>query len=118
LPRFSETGYLSGVNATDWSWSPLFADFDNDGFKDLHVTNGFVRDLTNGDFVLYRMQQYGNKLVSDRDYVKTLADGLAAYPGGQRSKLPLPQQRRPHVPERHPRVGRCRIQLLQRGVLR
>jgi len=81
LPRFSETGYLSGVNATDWSWSPLFADFDNDGFKDLHITNGFVRDLTNGDFVMYRMQQYGNKLVSDREYVKTLAQGLAAYPG-------------------------------------
>jgi hypothetical protein len=41
--RFSEIGYLAGVHATDWSWAPLFADFDNDGHKDLFVTNGIYR---------------------------------------------------------------------------
>jgi hypothetical protein len=81
LPYFSEIGYFSGVNATDWSWSALFADFDNDGYKDLHITNGFVRDLTNGDFIMYRMQQYSNKLVSDKDFVQTLMQSLAQYPG-------------------------------------
>ena len=50
---FSETGQLSGISNTDWSWAPLFADYDNDGWKDLFVTNGYTRDFTNMDFVKY-----------------------------------------------------------------
>ncbi|MHA6246764.1 VCBS repeat-containing protein [Pontibacter sp. CAU 1760] len=53
---FSEVGQLAGVQSTDWSWSPLLADFDNDGYKDLHITNGFPKDITNRDFIMYRMQ--------------------------------------------------------------
>ena len=52
--RFSEVGLMSGVYRTDWSWSPLFADFDNDGLKDLIVTNGFPKDLTDRDFANFR----------------------------------------------------------------
>lgn len=52
-PLFSEIGQLAGVSATDWSWSPLFADFDNDGWKDLFISNGILRDMTNLDFVKY-----------------------------------------------------------------
>ncbi|OFY60554.1 MAG: hypothetical protein A2V46_09090 [Bacteroidetes bacterium RBG_19FT_COMBO_42_7] len=48
--RFSETGQLAGVFETDWSWAPLFADFDNDGFKDLFIGNGIPYDMTNMDF--------------------------------------------------------------------
>ncbi len=48
---FSEIAYLAGVAATDWSWSPLFADFDNDGWKDLFITNGYKRDVLNKDVV-------------------------------------------------------------------
>jgi hypothetical protein len=51
--KFSEIGCLSGVLATDWSWAPLFADLDNDGWKDLYITNGYYRDVTNRDFVDY-----------------------------------------------------------------
>jgi len=51
---FSEIGQVAGISNTDWSWSPLFADLDNDGLKDLFVTNGLVHDLTNNDFVKYR----------------------------------------------------------------
>jgi CO dehydrogenase/acetyl-CoA synthase epsilon subunit len=51
---FSETGQLSGIYQTEWSWSPLFADFDNDGYRDLIVTNGFPRDVTDKDFAKYR----------------------------------------------------------------
>ena len=51
---FSEVGYLSGVSSTDWSWSALFADYDNDGDKDLFVTNGFLRDLGNLDYIHYQ----------------------------------------------------------------
>ena len=50
---FSEIGQLSGTSNTDWSWAPLFADYDNDGWKDLFVTNGYTRDFTNMDFVKY-----------------------------------------------------------------
>ena len=50
---FAEIGQLAGVSATDWSWSALLQDFDNDGWKDLHVTNGYLRDYTNMDFIKY-----------------------------------------------------------------
>lgn len=50
---FSEIGQLAGVNATEWSWAPLFADFDNDGYKDLFVSNGYRQDITNLDFIMY-----------------------------------------------------------------
>lgn len=51
--RFSEIGQFSKVHNTDWSWSALFADFDNDSDLDLHVTNGFYRDMGNLDFINY-----------------------------------------------------------------
>ncbi|MBO0590175.1 VCBS repeat-containing protein [Cellulophaga sp. E16_2] len=54
---FSEIGQLSGISATDWSWSPLIADFDNDGNKDIFITNGYRRDVTNLDFIVYGQQQ-------------------------------------------------------------
>jgi len=43
---FSEAGQLQGIANTDWSWAPLFADFDNDGWKDLYISNGYFRDYT------------------------------------------------------------------------
>ncbi len=52
--KFSEIGELSGVYQTEWSWSPLFADFDNDGYKDLLITNGFPKDITDKDFANFR----------------------------------------------------------------
>lgn len=54
---FSEIGQLAGVSNTDWSWAPLLADFDNDGWKDLFVSNGYLRDYTNRDFVSYYADQ-------------------------------------------------------------
>ncbi len=55
---FSEIGQLAGVSATDWSWSPLFADIDNDGWRDLLVTNGYPRDITNRDFANYKANEF------------------------------------------------------------
>ena len=52
-PVFSEIGQLSGISNTDWSWASLFADYDNDGWKDLFITNGNLRDFTNMDFVKF-----------------------------------------------------------------
>ncbi|QMU26741.1 VCBS repeat-containing protein [Adhaeribacter radiodurans] len=51
---FSEVGQMSGMSNTDWSWAPLVADYDNDGWKDMFVTNGFLRDFTNMDFIKFR----------------------------------------------------------------
>ena len=50
---FSEIGEFAGVAATDWSWSPLWMDFDNDGLKDLFVTNGIPIRLNNIDYLNY-----------------------------------------------------------------
>lgn len=50
---FSEIAQLAGVSNTDWSWSPLIADFDNDGYKDIFISNGYLRDYTNKDFLRY-----------------------------------------------------------------
>ena len=49
--RFVEIGQLAGVSNTDWSWAALLVDFDLDGWKDLFVTNGYLRDYTNLDFL-------------------------------------------------------------------
>lgn len=51
---FSDISFLSGVSSTDWSWSALWADYDNDGDKDLMITNGFYRDLGNLDYINYQ----------------------------------------------------------------
>jgi len=62
--KFKETSQLSGVTKTDWSWAPLIADFDNDGFKDLFVTNGVDRDYTNQDArkQLYAIMESGKAM--------------------------------------------------------
>lgn len=59
---FSEIGQITGTAMTDWSWSPLFADLDNDGLKDLTVTNGLFRDVRNKDYHAER-----NKFVEQKD---------------------------------------------------
>ncbi|GAB3170159.1 VCBS repeat-containing protein [Telluribacter humicola] len=51
--KFSEIGQLVGISNTDWSWAGLMADFDNDGWKDVLITNGYLRDFTNMDFLKY-----------------------------------------------------------------
>ncbi|MCG8318395.1 MAG: FG-GAP-like repeat-containing protein [Cytophagales bacterium] len=58
---FSEISSLAGVSKTDWSWSPLLADFDNDGFKDLFVSNGLRKDIRNNDFGIF-MSHYRDSL--------------------------------------------------------
>ena len=50
---FSEIGQVSGVYCTDWSWASLLVDLNNDGYKDLFITNGYGRDMTNRDFVKF-----------------------------------------------------------------
>ncbi len=74
---FSEIAQLAGISNTDWSWSPLFADFDNDGKKDLFISNGYERDNTNIEYVKFsynenlRLQQGGNPMNLE-DYISKM----------------------------------------------
>lgn len=70
--RFSEIGYLAGVYATDWSWAPLLADLDNDGYKDLFITSGIYRRPNDMDFLSY----VGNPVIQT-----SLASGMAGLSG-------------------------------------
>jgi len=65
IPFFSEIGQLGGIEATDWSWSVLLADFDNDGWKDIHITNGVGRDFINGDFLEFSNSVFNNSMSGD-----------------------------------------------------
>ena len=49
-PFFSNVSRLSGISSTDWSWGPLFADFDNDGWKDIFISNGTRREINHRDY--------------------------------------------------------------------
>ncbi|MBN8853870.1 MAG: RNA-binding protein [Sphingobacteriales bacterium 50-39] len=64
-PAFCEIGFLSGISQTDWSWAPLIADLDNDGYRDLIVTNGFPRDVSDLDFIAYRDMNKGKASQKD-----------------------------------------------------
>jgi hypothetical protein len=57
---FSEVGQQLGIFDTEWSWSPLFADYDNDGDKDLIVANGYPVDMTDKDWTKYKAEVYGS----------------------------------------------------------
>jgi hypothetical protein len=72
LPQFSEIGQLAGVSNTDWSWASLLADFDDDGNKDLFITNGFWRDYSNMDFQTYNVQEYRDKYGFDAPLYKLI----------------------------------------------
>ncbi|MFN5325595.1 MAG: VCBS repeat-containing protein [Bacteroidota bacterium] len=80
---FTEIGQLAGIAKTDWSWTPIFADFDNDGYKDLFITNGYLRDYTNKDFLKY-WGDYKVKKAMDREPVQ-LMELIKAMPS---TKIP------------------------------
>jgi enediyne biosynthesis protein E4 len=60
-PLFCEIGQIAGISATDWSWAPLFSDIDNDGWRDLFVSNGYLRDFTSMDFLKYTVEEERRK---------------------------------------------------------
>ncbi|MEO6637143.1 MAG: VCBS repeat-containing protein, partial [Ginsengibacter sp.] len=66
-PFFSEIGEMAGIAETDWSWSVLIADLNNDGWKDMHITNGLGRDPTNIDFLEYKYKTVVQTGIPDND---------------------------------------------------
>lgn len=71
-PIFSEIGFMSGVAQTDWSWAPLITDFNNDSYRDIIVTNGFPKDVSDHDFIAYREESKG--LASKKDLLKRIPE--------------------------------------------
>ena len=65
--KYTETAFLSGISATEWSWSPLIADFDNDGNKDIYITNGIQGATNDMDFVNF---------ISNESIQKRLGKGM------------------------------------------
>ncbi|WP_234364204.1 VCBS repeat-containing protein [Lunatibacter salilacus] len=76
---FSEVGQLAGISNTDWSWAPLIADFNNSGHKDLFVSNGFLKDFTNLDFINYRNDYLKDSKV-DQEGIVQLINAMPATP--------------------------------------
>ena len=72
---FSDVALMSGVSATDWSWCPLFADFDNDGKKDLFISSGIVKRPTDLDYVRFisDLAMHVNRNASDKFDDETIA---------------------------------------------
>jgi hypothetical protein len=74
---FSEVGQLAGLSATDWSWGALMADFNNDGSKDIFISNGIYRDVTNHDFLEYMANEENIRAALEGrkiDYKKVVRD--------------------------------------------
>jgi enediyne biosynthesis protein E4 len=65
--EFSETGLYSGISATDWSWAPLWMDFDNDGLKDLFISNGIPKRLNDMDYVNFIYDSEIQQKIKDND---------------------------------------------------
>ena len=76
---FSDIGYLAGIYATDWSWSTLIADFDNDGYRDVFVGNGYRKDITDQDFITYSRESamFG----TDKTRLANAVQAVEALPG-------------------------------------
>ena len=77
---FSETSLISGISATDWSWSPLFADFDNDGNKDLFITSGIVKRPVDLDYIKFVSALQNKKGLNTTD--KYDQEAIDAMPDG------------------------------------
>lgn len=78
---FSDISALAGVNATDWSWGALCFDFNNDGWKDIYVSNGISKDLTNQDFLAYfSSEEVMNQVQKGGFKTKPFLDKMPATP--------------------------------------
>jgi len=78
---FSEVGLMDGVAATDWSWSPLLADFDDDGVKDLFIANGIKRRPTDMDYISFISSISVRGMLSTGHGMDNLA--IDKMPGGE-----------------------------------
>jgi enediyne biosynthesis protein E4 len=76
-PRFAEIAQFAGVDATDWSWSPLVADYDMDGLPDIFITNGIKRRGNNLDFLKYSSDTQVQGAATDAEIANHMPEGRA-----------------------------------------
>lgn len=76
--RFSDVAALSGIEATDWSWGPVIADFDHDGLRDLFVANGIVGRPNGLDYINYISTDSAQRYLSDQQLIDKMPDGKVA----------------------------------------
>ncbi|HLF62713.1 MAG TPA: VCBS repeat-containing protein, partial [Saprospiraceae bacterium] len=74
---YSDIALLADVAYTDWSWSGLFGDFDNDGWKDIFISNGYKRDVTNQDYARYLIDSLRKEVSAGK---LQLMDWISAIP--------------------------------------
>jgi len=79
---FSEIAHYSGIARTDWSWAGLMFDMDNDGYKDIYVTNGIIHDLTDIDFVDFFANEVIQKtvLTGEKKEVSSIIEKMPVVP--------------------------------------
>lgn len=77
-PLFIDLAPYAGLDATDWSWSPVVADLDNDGWKDVFITNGIIKRPNALDYVNYMEKDSVQKTVSDEMLAAKMPDGKVA----------------------------------------
>jgi len=75
--KSSEVGLLYGISSTNWSWAPLMVDFDNDGDKDLYISNGYVKDVIDMDYIEFSMQR-SSVFTPKKDNLKKFVNELPA----------------------------------------
>ena len=90
---YSDISYYAGVTFTEWSWAPILADFDNDGLKDLFITNGLLHDVTDMDFSMYKSDSikkvlFATKSIEDammviKDFPSIKVNNLLYHNNGQ-----------------------------------
>ncbi|MEM9856838.1 MAG: VCBS repeat-containing protein [Bacteroidota bacterium] len=80
---FSEQGFVSGVAMTDWSWSILMEDYDLDGWEDIFISNGYVKNITDHDFGSYSSSQSGGRMARSGTKRENLVNAIAELEGAK-----------------------------------
>jgi hypothetical protein len=79
---FLEIGRYSGISATEWSWASLIFDMDNDGLRDVFISNGIYKDLLDRDYLSYmaNKERVSNLIKNEKEVIKKLIDIMPSKP--------------------------------------
>lgn len=72
---FTDIAPFAGIEATDWSWAPLLADFDNDGYRDIFITNGIVKRPNDLNYINFVSSDSAQRFASDAQFVEKMPSG-------------------------------------------
>lgn len=77
---FSDIAYAAHLSHTDWSWAPLIADFDNDGWKDMYISNGYYRDVSDMDVIKYKLDSFNKTFANIPNDIDLVDKQLSIFP--------------------------------------